>query len=233
VLLADDPIGASGRLTGIWSGCKRSHVIGESRFRQLLNLLGGHFMFNSAQLRRLFAQHVAARTFEELEIRFACVATDLRTGLPAILSDGPLLDALLATCAIPGVFPLIRRDGRLLADGGYVANVPVREAIDLGAASIVVFDGRPRIPLRQEPRDVRDSMTAAFAAALKRQYWNDVEYARTRVPVLCLPGQPMRHVKAFDFAACAEVIRHAHACVREYLATVDEPGVSKVLETGL
>ncbi|UOX85606.1 patatin-like phospholipase family protein [Amycolatopsis sp. FBCC-B4732] len=217
VVLADDPRNAVARLTAVWSSCDRSRVIGDSRLRQVRNLLGGHYMFRNKRLAGLFTAEVTARSFAELTIPFACVATDLATGEPALLEQGDLVDALLATCAIPGVFPLIRRDGKLLADGGYVANVPIRQAIDLGAASLVVFDGRPRLATRGEPKDVRDSTTAAFAAALNRQYVNDIEFARETMPVLCLPGQPTGHVKGFDFGNSAKMISDAQDASRHFL----------------
>jgi NTE family protein len=101
-----------------------------------------------------------------------------------------------------------------------VANVPVRQAIELGASSIVVFDGRPRLTSRGELKDVRYSMTAAFAAALRWQYLCDVEYARGLVPVLCLPGQPSGHIKGFDFSGVAAMISDAYATARGHLAAL-------------
>ena len=95
VLLADDPENAVGRLTEIWTRCTRSRVVSDSRLRVLRNLLGGHFMYRNRKLRRLFTEHMTAQTFDELGTRFACVATDLDTGDPVLLHDGPLVDALL------------------------------------------------------------------------------------------------------------------------------------------
>jgi NTE family protein len=218
VVLADAPDEAVARLTRIWTGCDRGTVIGDSRLRQLSNLLGGQFWFRNRRLAELFAGEVGVRTFEELVTPFACVATDLDAGDPITLRAGDLVDALLATCAIPGVFPLVRRGDRILADGGCVANVPIRQAIELGAASLVVFDGRPRMVSRGDFRDVRASMTAALAAALKQQYECDLGHARRLMPVLCLPGQPSQHVRGFDFTDVAALIGAAHDAARAYLA---------------
>jgi NTE family protein len=220
VLLAGDPANAVDRLTEIWTGCTRSRVIGDSKLRVLRNMLGGHFMYRNHRLRQLFTEHVHAESFDQLNTQFACVATDLDSGEPALLRTGPLVEALLATCAIPGVFPMVQQDGRALVDGAYVANVPVRQAIELGAASIVVFDGRPRLASRGELKDVRNSMTAAFAASLQRQYVNDIHYARDRVPVLCVPGQPADHVKGFDFSHAGTMIQEARQIAGNYLAAV-------------
>jgi NTE family protein len=218
VLLAEAPDSAVDRLTEIWTRCTRSQVISDSRLRVFRNLLGGHFMYRNCRLRELFTEHVSARAFDQLDTEFACAATDLDSGDPVLLHTGPLIDALLATCAIPGVFPLVNWNDRWLADGGYVANVPVRQAIELGAASIVVFDGRPRLVSRGELKDVRYSMTAAFGAALRWQYLHDIEYARSLVPILCLPGQADGHIKGFDFSQVGSMIRDAHEVTRNYLA---------------
>ncbi|MEV6603865.1 patatin-like phospholipase family protein [Kutzneria sp. NPDC051319] len=218
VVLADTPEAAVERLHRIWTSCDRRTVIGDSRLRQLRNLLGGQFWFRGQRLAELFTTEVGARTFDELATPFACVATDLDSGEAIALRDGDLVDALLATCALPGVFPLVHRNNRVLADGGCVANVPIRQAIDLGAASLVVFDGRPRVPSRGPFRNVRDSMTAALAAALKQQYECDLDRARGFMPVLCVPGQPELHVRGFDFTNVPALIDAAHDAAQAYLA---------------
>ncbi|GAA2991378.1 patatin-like phospholipase family protein [Actinokineospora diospyrosa] len=219
-VLAKDPKRAVEVLTRVWCDCRRSTVIGDTRFRVLRNLLGGHYMFRGDRLAELFDREVGVRTFAELPVRFACVATDLESGEPALLDEGDLVSALHSTCAIPGVFPVPRRDGRLLADGAYVANVPIRQALSLGAASLVVFDSRPRITHRGDPKDVRDTMTFAFAAALKQQYERDVEHARASVPVLCPPGQPTSHIKGFDFTGAPAMIATAEAATAAWLGHV-------------
>jgi NTE family protein len=217
-VLAERPGGAAEHLKRVWTTCGRSKIVRGSRIRVLRNMLRGHYMFDNTRLEALFTEEIAARDFADLEIPFACVATDIDSGDPVVLRDGDLMRALLATCAIPGVFPLVEVDDRPLADGGYVANVPVRQALDLGAASLVVFDGRPRIVSRGRPRDVRDSTTAAFAAALKQQHENDIAYARRHVPILCPPGQPRNHVKGFDFTHVQSTIAGAYAAAAAYFA---------------
>jgi NTE family protein len=220
-VLAERLGGAVAHLERVWTTCDRKTVIRGSRFRTVRNMLRGHYMFDNARLAELFGKEIGTREFAGLTIPFACVATDIDTGDPVVLQEGDLTSALLATCAIPGVFPLVEVNGSFLADGGYVANVPVRQALDLGAASMVVLDGRPRIGSRGSPKDVRDAMTAAFAAALKQQYENDIAYARSRVPVLCPPGQPTGHVKGFDFEQVPSLIAGAREAAEVYFAGVD------------
>lgn len=75
---------------------------------------------------------------ESLPRRFGAVATDLRTRRAVIIDHGPLSAALRASIAVPGLLPPVRLEGRLLADGGMVDNVPHAAARTLGAERVIV-----------------------------------------------------------------------------------------------
>lgn len=75
--------------------------------------------------------------FEDLPVPLRVVATDLDSGERVILSEGDLVSAILASCAIPGVFLPIERDGRVLVDGGISCNVPVDVARDMGSRVVM------------------------------------------------------------------------------------------------
>ncbi|GAA1960985.1 patatin-like phospholipase family protein [Microbacterium deminutum] len=75
---------------------------------------------------------------EDLPLRFAAVATDLRTRRAVVIDRGPLNVALRATIAVPGLLPPVRRGSQVLMDGGMVDNVPVGAARHLGATRVIV-----------------------------------------------------------------------------------------------
>jgi NTE family protein len=84
-------------------------------------------------------------TFEELEIPFAVTAVDLETGEELILKEGGVVDAVLATIALPGIFPPMSKDGSRLVDGGVVDPVPVgpaRSLCDLPTVAVVLSPSR-------------------------------------------------------------------------------------------
>jgi NTE family protein len=218
VILADDPADAVARLRDIWTTMDMRRVIPDSRLRKARQLIGRVHMYRNEGLAALFEQNLSARTFAELSLPFACVATDLDEGSAVILDEGALLDALLATCAIPGVFPTVIRNGRSLVDGLCVANLPVRQALELGAGSIIALDGRPSKPLAGPRRDVRDTMAAAFATVVARQTVSDLEYVAERVPVWSVPGQPAAQRSAFQFGDCAQLIEDAYDAASVYLS---------------
>jgi NTE family protein len=77
---------------------------------------------------------------EQLSIPFVAVATDLSSGHEVLLSAGPLRGAVLASSAIPGVFPPVSYEGRELVDGSWVHNVPVEPVRKLGADIVIAVD---------------------------------------------------------------------------------------------
>jgi NTE family protein len=71
-------------------------------------------------------------TFEQLNLPLALVATDLETGREVIIREGPIVEAMLATMAIPIIFPPVKWQGRPLVDGGLLNHVPFDVARQMG-----------------------------------------------------------------------------------------------------
>ena len=91
-------------------------------------------------LSRISYPYSAIPNFDALPTPFRCVAVDLETGKAVTLKDGSLVTALRATMAIPAVFTPIEREGRLLADGGILDNIPTDAVKEMGADIIIAVD---------------------------------------------------------------------------------------------
>ena len=91
-------------------------------------------------LARITAPYYALERFEDLPTPFRAVAVDLRAGEKVILDRGPLATALRATMSLPGVFPPVDRDGRVLVDGGALDNVPADVVRNAGARAVIGVD---------------------------------------------------------------------------------------------
>jgi NTE family protein len=86
-------------------------------------------------------QHLVGNyTFNDLKLKFSAVAADIQTGEEVIIQEGKLVDALIASCSIPGIFPPYEIDGRILVDGSWVSPVPVSSARKLGAEFVIGVD---------------------------------------------------------------------------------------------
>lgn len=92
------------------------------------------------RLGKFLKRALPVRTFDELHIPFACMATDLATMEPVLLCEGDLITALRASCAIPGLVAPVERDGRSLVDGGVTENVPATVTRLFGADLVIAVD---------------------------------------------------------------------------------------------
>ena len=108
-------------------------------------------LYDGQGITRLLARYLRVHTFEDLAVPLHVVAIDLSNGRKAVFSDGPLAPAVLASSAIPGVFPPITIDGRQHVDGGMVDPTGLETAVELGARRVYVLDcgyaGRLAAPL--------------------------------------------------------------------------------------
>ena len=97
-------------------------------------------LIGTVKLRVLFEEAFGKRTFADVETPVALVAVDVRQGCVVVLREGPLVEAVLATCAIPMLFPPVIRGEEILVDGGVLDNVPVEAARELGAERVIAVD---------------------------------------------------------------------------------------------
>ncbi len=166
-VLAQDPPNAHEHLVELWNGMSRASVFGNMLGTALNVAKGKASAVPNTGLRAVIESAVTARTFEELAISHTAVTTDFNTGEPVPLRSGDLVSALLASAAIPLVFPPVHHGDRVLVDGGIVANVPISIAADQGAATIVVLDCGFTVmaPQQEDTATGRLLRTAAIMAA--------------------------------------------------------------------
>ena len=112
-------------------------------------------LLNTDALRAYLTEHLRDCTFDDLKIPFHVICTDLETGKEVVLSEGRLVDAILASSALPGIFSPVEIDGRLLVDGGLCNNVPVSALVHAGAQYTIAvrlhqdLNGLNALPLRR------------------------------------------------------------------------------------
>ena len=104
------------------------------------NLIFKDKLLDTAKMGALIAKNIGNKHFYELNIPFACVATDIVTGEKVILRDGDVATAVRASTSIPGIFEPVEYKQRYLVDGGIVDNVPVDVAKGLGADIVIAVN---------------------------------------------------------------------------------------------
>ncbi|HEX2680549.1 MAG TPA: patatin-like phospholipase family protein [Candidatus Dormibacteraeota bacterium] len=126
-------------------------------------------------------------TFEQLRVPVAVVATDLNAGKPAVFRSGSLEPALLASTAIPGLFPSVRLNEREHLDGGVVDNTPLNVAVDDGAKDILAISLMGGGEFETVPTSLPELIARTLQLALHHQMLSDFERLqhRARIVVLC------------------------------------------------
>ncbi|MEW5826013.1 MAG: patatin-like phospholipase family protein [Candidatus Bipolaricaulota bacterium] len=127
---------------------------------------------SGSEFRKLLVGLFGNVRIEDLPLPFAAVACDIDTGERVVLRRGPLVDALRASTAIPGLFHPVRWEGRILVDGGMVDPVPISECRRLGATFVIAVDITPRpIPTTPRGRTVWNRIGSHVHEGLSQQTW--------------------------------------------------------------
>ena len=192
-VLAAAPIEQSvHRLALMWEQMQASSVFGESLFRRARHLLDHwtHFHPNDP-LKALVEQWVPYAKLEDAHTTAQTCAACIETSSEHWFTDGSVVDAVLASCALPGVLPPVEIGGKHYIDGGVVNSIPVSRAIELGATEIYVLHvGHIDDPL-QVPRHPWDVAMVSFEIARRHRFHRELEAAAGDVNVHVLPtGKP-------------------------------------------
>src|SRR5690348_4033494 len=205
------------QLADIWMGLRRHDVFPLSPITGARGLLGqtNHFI-SSDNLRSLLERHIPFKRLEDATVPLHLVATELKSGRAAILTSGPAVPALLASCAIPGVFPPVTIGRRDYVDGGVANHSPVTVAIELGARTIYVLPvGYPW--LNREPTNALGMALHALARIVEQKLDTEVAANRGVADIHVLPALDLADVSPADFGHTRELIEWGYKAARRYL----------------
>jgi NTE family protein len=207
------------RLAAVWRGVRRKEVFPVAPLRAVLALLAATpSLVDPGALRRLLERRLPLGRLEDAHIPCCVVATDLLSGREVRLTRGPTVDALLASAAIPAVFPPVLWQDQALIDGGVAANTPVSVAIDLGAERVVVLPTGTSCALEGVPSGALELAIHALNLLIARQLVVDVERFGSRVEIAVVPPLCPVKVSPHDFSQADELIQRAAKDTRQWLA---------------
>lgn len=143
---------------------------GSLNWRGLVRLnLRRHGLLDAEGLERFLHDTVGDLEFSHLRVPFVAVATDLISGDEVLLTEGRVSTAVRASCAFPGIFLPVQRDGLTLVDGGLVNNVPTSVARAMGADVVIAVElNRPR-PGQRPPRNLLQVMLYSLTVLQRPQ----------------------------------------------------------------
>lgn len=223
--VAADPERAAGRLGDLWSGESLGVVFSETFLGRAVRLVrSGTHLHAIEPLRKLLADTLPARDFADLELPFQCVAASIEHATAHWFSSGPLVEAVIASCAVPGLLPPVEIDGSHYFDGGLVDSIPVGRAVALGASTVYVLHvGRIESPLPVPARPWEVGLVA-FEIARRHRFHEEVSAVPDGVQVHVLPsgGEPLPPgLRQFRYRGKNQVsksIERSYAASASYLA---------------
>jgi NTE family protein len=213
--LAGDPSAAGvARLESIWCALKRQDVFPVS-LRGLL--FDRSALVDSRGLRQLIERQLPYETLEDAAIPIHIAATEVLSGTAVRLSSGPAVEAILASCAIPGAFPPVHIGDQYLIDGAVANNTPVVTAVELGATRLIVLPTGFACALKAPPATALGNALHALNLLIARQLVRDLEQCAGRADVVTVPPLCPIAVSPYDFSRARELIGLAAESTRRWL----------------
>jgi NTE family protein len=229
VLAAFPPDEVVDRLEALWASPDAAAVFGAGAVARLRELARTRTAVHAAgPLRRAVAAQLGDRRIEDLPVPFQCCAASIEDAAEHWFDRGPVVDAVLASAAVPGLLPAAAVGGRHYYDGGLVNSIPLGRAVELGARRVFVLQvGRVEQRLRL-PRTPWEVGAVAFEIARRHRFARDLTGVPPEIEVHVLPAgegaaprwNSREALRYRDTSATGRRIAGAHRATAEYLARV-------------
>lgn len=191
LVVASDPTpNAVERLVSLWDAVASSNeVYADPPWKQLGRAVRtGTHLHSSRPLRERLAAEFGATTFADLSVTFQCCAASIERATEHWFTDGPVVPAVIASAAVPGLLPPAEVDGEHYLDGGIVNSIPLGRAVELGAEEVYVLQvGRVERPL-SVPRRPWDVARVSFEIARRHRFHRELAQLPAGVRVHVLPS---------------------------------------------
>jgi NTE family protein len=190
-MVARDPsLAVIDRLTALWQDASTAQAISDRPFQTVRRAVTtGTPLYSAAFLPQRLAAEFGETTFEQLAVPLQVCAASIERAAEHWFSAGPLVPAIMASAAVPGLLPPAAVDGEHFLDGGIVNSIPLGRAVTLGADRVFVLQvGRIDRPLRppQRPWEVA---RVSFEIARRHRFARELAEVPDDVEVHVLPAR--------------------------------------------
>ena len=193
-MVARDPSPAViDKLTDLWRSAAQpqsQQVYGDSPLRTVRRAVStGTHLWSPKPLKQALADEFGDLTFEDLPVRFQVCAASIERAAEHWFDSGPLVDAVVASAAVPGLLPPARVGDEHFLDGGIVNSIPLGRAVRLGADRVFVLQvGRIDRPLTV-PRRPWEVARVSFEIARRHRFHRELEELPEHVAAYVLPAR--------------------------------------------
>jgi NTE family protein len=201
----------------LWRHVTTREALGLS-WRSVFGIFGrsGH-LADARGLEGILHRELPYRTFAETRVPLHIVAAEEATGAEVLLSEGPVVEAVLASTAVPGVFPSVTLGGRTLVDGVVAESTPIATAVRLGATRLFVLPCGFTCVDKAVPLHALGRAMHAITLVGVRQLRQDFERYSERVTLRLVPPLCPLHTSSYDYSHGATLIDAARDSTRRWL----------------
>ncbi|HXQ18828.1 MAG TPA: patatin-like phospholipase family protein [Acidimicrobiales bacterium] len=157
-------------------------------------------------LRAVIESGVLFDRIEDAVVPLEIIATSMRDGREHWFTEGPLVEAVLASAAIPGIFPPVEVGDEVLVDGGVVNNVPISRALAAGATQIYVLLCEPPHYHPETSKRPLEAVLTAFFVGMHSRFVRDLGLLPPDVRVLVFSGEKRASTDYRNFGEAAEMM---------------------------
>lgn len=224
-MIAGDPsLATIDRMADLWASIGQKGMFDSSFFERIKTITqSGTYLQGNESLRRLLTDAFAVELIEDLAVPFQCVAASIEAAGIHYFERGPLVEAVLASSAVPGLLPPVEVDGQHYLDGGLVASIPLDRAINLGSTTVYVLQvGRVEAPLTVPSKPWEVAMVA-FEISRRHRFIEALANVPSAVEVHVLPtGEPkafndLKQYRVSSSSMVAERIERSYEATCAYL----------------
>jgi NTE family protein len=207
-----------GRLEDIWRGLRRQDVF-PIAWRGLMGLSRhSQFLVAADGLRRLCEKHIPYRDLSAARMPVPVVATDMLSGGTVVISKGSVVDAVMASTAIPAAFAPVLIDGHYLVDGAITSNTPIKVAVACGARRLILLPTGCACALDRPPQGVVASALHALTLLIARQLLSELREIDAGIEYRIVPPLCPLSRSPYDFSRTGDLIERAARSTEEWLA---------------
>ncbi|QLL15868.1 patatin-like phospholipase family protein [Pseudomonas chlororaphis] len=215
-------------LADFWRGLRKADVFPFSLIDALSSVLKRRgCLLPSSALASLVRRVLPVTRIEDTELPLHIVTTNLLTGAEELLSSGSVELALLASAAIPLVFPWVQIGDKLLVDGGVASNTPIAAAVSLGATRVIVVPTGFGCACPRPPTGLIALALHTLNLMSMRQLVRDIELYSPQAAIHVVAPLCPLGISVFDFSQTEQLLQRAH---HQTLAWIEEGGL---LRTGV
>jgi NTE family protein len=205
------------RMAALWARVRTRDILGLS-WSTLLGVIGlRDHLAHAEGLRRLLERELLTREFEKTQVPLYVVAADQHSGDEVLLATGDILESVLASTAIPGVFPPVVLAGRTLVDGVVATGTPIATAVRLGATRLIVMPCGFTCVGKAVPKHPIGRAMHAITLLGARQLRQDFAHYADRVQLRLVPPLCPLAQSSYDYSKGAMLIAAARESTRNWI----------------